>query len=82
MIKKSDFIDIVEIDILAYYHLICNKKNKLFSLIMNEIYDILCESFSVKTIQRDNRILFNKSYLCDFKNKYKKCCESYTLKIV
>ena len=50
MIKKLDFIDITEIDALIYYHLIRNKENKLFSLIMNEIYDILCESFSIKTI--------------------------------
>ena len=38
-IQKSDLIDIAEIDASAYYHLIRNKENKLFSLIMNEIYD-------------------------------------------
>ena len=39
-IQKSDLIDIVEIDASAYYHLIKNKENKLFSLTINEIYDI------------------------------------------
>ena len=82
MIKKSDFIDIAEIDILAYYYLTRNKENKLFSLIMNKIYDILCESPSIKTVQRDNYILFNKSCLCDFESKYKKCYEFYTSKVV
>ena len=82
MIKKSDLIDIVKINALTYYYLTRNKKNKLFSLIINKIYDILYKSFSIKTIQKDNRILFNKLYLCNFKNKYKKCYKSYTLKIV
>ena len=82
MIKKFDLIDIIEIDVLTYYYLIRNKKNKLFSLIINKIYDTLYESSSIKTIQKDNRISFNKSCLCDFENKYKKCCEFYTLKIV
>ena len=50
MIKKPDFIDIIEINALVYYHLTRNKENKLFSLIINEIYDILCEFSSIKTI--------------------------------
>ena len=50
MIKKFNFIDIVKIGVLIYYYLVRNKKNKLFSLIMNEIYDTLYESFSIKTI--------------------------------
>ena len=50
MIKKSDFINIAEIGVLIYYYLIRNKKNKLFSLIMNEIYDTLYELSSIKTI--------------------------------
>ena len=82
MIKKFDFIDIVEIDVSIYYHLVRNKENKLFSLIMNEIYNTLCESPSAKTVQRNNRISFNKSYSCDFESKYKKCYESYTLKVI
>ena len=82
MIKKSDLIDIIEINALTYYHLIRNKENKLFSLTMNEIYDTLYEPSSTKIIQRNNRILFNKSCLYDFKSKYKKCYESYTSKIV
>ena len=40
-IQKSDLIDIVEINVLTYYHLVRNKENKLFSLIMNKIYDTL-----------------------------------------
>ena len=82
MIKKFDLIDITEIDASTYYHLIRNKENKLFSLIMNEIYDTLCEFPSIRIIQRDNHISFNKLYSCDFENKYKKCYESYILKIV
>ena len=46
-IQKSDFIDIVEIDALAYYYLIKNKENKLFSLTMNKIYDIFIQLFEV-----------------------------------
>ena len=38
-IQKPDFIDIVEIDVSIYYHLIKNKENKFFSLTINEIYD-------------------------------------------
>ena len=47
MIKKPYLIDIAEIDASTYYHLIRNKKNKLFSLIMNEIYNIFNEPFEV-----------------------------------
>ena len=82
MIKKLDFIDIIEIDASTYYHLIRNKKNKLFSLIMNKIYDISCKLSSIRTIQRNNHISFNKSYSYGFESKYKKCYESYTSKIV
>ena len=39
-IQKLNLIDIIEIDALTYYHLIKNKENKLFSLIINKIYDI------------------------------------------
>ena len=49
MIKASDFIDIIEINASVYYHLIRNKENKLFSLIMNEIYNIFNESFEMIT---------------------------------
>ena len=81
MIKKFNFIDIIKINVSTYYHLIRNKKNKFFSLIINEIYDTLYKFSSTKTMQKDNRISFNKSYLCDFENKYKKCYEFYILKI-
>ena len=47
MIKKFDFIDIVEINASIYYYLIRNKENKLFSLIMNEIYDIFNKPFEI-----------------------------------
>ena len=47
MIKKSDFIDIAEINASIYYYLTQNKKKKLFFLIMNEIYDILNKPFKI-----------------------------------
>ena len=50
MIKKSDFIDIAKIDASTYYYLTRNKKNKLFSLTMNEIYDTLYKFSSSKML--------------------------------
>ena len=50
MIKKFNLIDIAEINASIYYYLTRNKKNKLFSLTINEIYDTLCESSSTKII--------------------------------
>ena len=50
MIKEFDFIDIIKINASIYYHLTRNKENKLFFLIMNEIYNILCESSSTRII--------------------------------
>ena len=47
MIKKFDFIDIIKIDASTYYHLIRNKKNKLFFLTMNKIYDIFNKPLEV-----------------------------------
>ena len=47
MIKKLDFIDIIKINASIYYYLIRNKKNKLFSLIINKIYDIFNELFEI-----------------------------------
>ena len=82
IIKKLDFIDITKINISTYYYLICNKKNKFFSLTMNKIYDMLYKAFSLRTLQRDNRIFFNKSCSYDFEIKYKRCYKSYILKIV
>ena len=80
-IIKSDLIDIVEIDVLAYYYLVRNKENKLFFLIMNEIYDIFIEFFEIRSqTKRDNRISINKLCLCDSAIKYKKCYEFYTFK--
>ena len=81
MIKKSDFINIVEINASIYYFLIRNKENKLFSLTINKIYNTLYKTSSTKIIQKNNRISFNKSCLYDFKIKYKKYYKSYTLKI-
>ena len=67
MIQKFNLLDIIEINVSIYYHLIRNKENKLFSLIINKIYDILIESFEVLlSIKRDNRILINDSYLYNF----------------
>ena len=58
-----------------------NKENKLFSLIVNKIYNNFIKSFNVTSqIKRDYRILVNKSYLCDFEIKYKKYYKSYILK--
>ena len=81
MIKKIYFINIAKIDASTYYYLIRNKKNKLFSLTMNKTYNTLYESFLIKTMQKNNHILFNKSYLCDFEIKYKKSYKSYISKI-
>ena len=50
IIKKSDFINITKIDVSVYYHLIRNKKNKLFSLTMNKIYNTSYEFSSSKTL--------------------------------
>ena len=44
-IQKFDLIDIIEIDASAYYYLIRNKENRLFSLTMNKIYDTFIQSF-------------------------------------
>ena len=46
MIKKFNFIDIIKIDASIYYYL-TRKKKKLFSLTMNEIYDIFNKSFEI-----------------------------------
>ena len=82
-IQKSDLIDIAEIDASTYYHLIKNKENKFFSLTMNEIYDIFIQSFEVLSqMKRDNRISINKSCLCGFAIKYKRCCKFYTSKLI
>ena len=47
MIQKLDLLNIIEINISIYYHLARSKKNKLFFLIMNEIYDTLIKSFEI-----------------------------------
>ena len=81
MIQKFDLLNIVEIDASIYYHLIRNKKNKLFSLTMNKIYDIFIKSLEIlSSVKRDSRILVNDSYLYNSRIKYKKCCESYIFK--
>ena len=81
MIQESNLLDIVKTNVLIYYYLTRNKKNKRFSLIINEIYDIFIKSFEVLLlIKRDNRISVNDLYLCGFEIKYKRCCESYTFK--
>ena len=83
MIKKPNFIDIIEINASTYYHLTRNKKNKLFSLTMNKIYDISDEPLEIiSQLQRNNRISINKSYSCDFETKYKKCYKLYISKNV
>ena len=52
MIKKFDLIDIAKIDASVYYHLTRNKKNKLFSLTINKIYDTSYEPPSPKMLQK------------------------------
>ena len=47
MIKKSDLIDIIEINVLIYYYLIRNKENQLFFLTINKIYDTFNKSFEI-----------------------------------
>ena len=80
-IKKFNFIDIIKINASIYYYLTRNKKNKLFSLTMNKIYDIFNESFEIiSQLQQDNRISINKSYLYDFGTKYKRCYKLYISK--
>ena len=81
IIQKSNLLNIAEIDALAYYYLIRNKKNKLFSLIINEIYDTFIKSFeTLSSIKRDNRISINDLCLCNFRIKYKKCYKFYIFK--
>ena len=81
MIKKLNLIDIIEINTFIYYYLIRNKKNKLFSSTINEIYDIFNESFEIiSQLQRNNRISINKLYLYDFEIKYKKYYKLYISK--
>ena len=81
MIQKSNFLNIVEIDVLIYYYLARNKENKLFSLTINEIYDTFIKSFeTLSSMKRDNRISINDLYLYNFRIKYKKCCEFYIFK--
>ena len=81
MIQKLDLLNIAEINALAYYYLTRNKKNKLFSLTINEIYNTFIESLEILPLmKRDNRILINDLYLCNFKIKYKKCYKSYIFK--
>ena len=81
IIQKFNLFDIAEIDVLIYYHLIRNKENKLFSLIINEIYDTLIKSFEIlSSIKRNNRISINDLCLCDSRIKYKRYYKSLTLK--
>ena len=81
MIQKSNLLNIIEIDESIYYYLIRNKKNKLFSLIINKIYDTLIKPFEIlSSMKRDNRILINDSYFYNSEIKYKKYYKSYMLK--
>ena len=82
MIKKPNFINIAKINASVYYHLTRNKKNKLFFLTMNKIYDTSYEFSSLRILQRDNRIFLNKPCLYDFEIKYKRYYESYISKII
>ena len=50
IIKKFDLINIAEINASIYYYLTRNKKNKLFSLIMNKIYNTSYEPSSSRML--------------------------------
>ena len=81
MIQKHNLLNIVEIDVSIYYYLVRSKENKLFSLTINEIYDIFIEPFEIlSSVKRDNRKSINDSCSCNFRIKYKKCYESYIFK--
>ena len=63
MINRFNFIKIIKINALLYHYLTRNKKNKLFFLIINEIYDIINKLFEIiSQTQKNNRISINKSY--------------------
>ena len=47
MIKKLNFINIAKTNALIYYYSIRNKKNKLFSLIINNIFNIFNKTFKI-----------------------------------
>ena len=81
MIQKLDLLNIIEINVSIYYHLIRSKENKLFFLIINKIYDIFIELFEILfSMKRDNRISINDLCLYNFRIKYKKCYKSYIFK--
>ena len=81
IIQKFNLLNIVKINVLIYCYLIRSKENRFFSLIINEIYDTLIESFeTLLLMKRDNRISINDLYLYNFKIKYKKCYKSYIFK--
>ena len=83
IIQKFNLFDITEIDASTYYFSIRNKKNKLFSLTINKIYDTLIKFFEVlSSIKRNNYISINDLCLCDFRIKYKRYYKSYTSKSI
>ena len=81
MIQEFDLLNVVEINVSTYYYLTRNKKNRLFSLIINKIYNTFIKPLeTLSSMKRDNRISINDLYLCNFKIKYKKCYEFYIFK--
>ena len=81
MIQKSNLLNITEINVLIYYYLTQSKENRLFSLIMNKIYNTLIKSFeTLSSMKRDNRISVNDLCLYNSRIKYKKCYEFYIFK--
>ena len=65
--KNFEYLDIYKISIDVFYLNIKDKKNKLFSLILNKISSKL----ETRVLKR-SRILFNVSYLYKSKFKYKR----------
>ena len=81
IIQKLNLLNIVKIDVSVYYYLTRSKKNRLFSLITNKIYDTFIKSFeTLSSMKRDNRISINDSCSYNFRIKYKKYCEFYISK--
>ena len=67
----SASLDIYEVSISVFYLNARNKRNKLFSLILNKIYF----QYNISSPRRP-RVFYNKSYLYKLKSKYKKCCRA------
>ena len=73
--NSFDFLNLLEINIIAFYKLIKNKTNNLFTITLSEKYKNLLV-LAILAI-RDLRILINSSYSYKFKIKYKRYYKFY-----